>query len=156
MSQDVLCDDDQLRAAAADLARRDERAARREYAFDLPHLAMAQLIARLNDPRDAPCALLAANLALTTLPGALAVLLLARSHWIGLAFVVCNYLVYMQRYMLTLHVTEHRPLFRKGGPAAHDRDHAARHADAPCGRVPATLPEQSARRAWQRPCSAAC
>lgn len=124
-----------LQAVAAELARKDDAAARREYAFDLPSWVKAPLMSCLNDQRDEPCMLLAANLALTTLPGGLAVLLLARSHWIGLCFLLANHLMYMQRYMLTLHVTEHRTLFRKGeltrGAAKYSRMHGAWH-HCPC------------------------
>ncbi|KAG2450768.1 hypothetical protein HYH02_004605 [Chlamydomonas schloesseri] len=36
-----------------------------------------------------------------------------RSHWVGVAYLALNYALFLQRYMLTLHVTEHRSLFQK-------------------------------------------
>ena len=67
----------------------------------------------LANSRDLPAATLIINVLLTSMPAA-ATLLLApcTSHVAWATFLVLNYLLYLQRMVLCLHVTEHRPLFR--------------------------------------------
>ena len=68
----------------------------------------------LNDPRDMPVALLLANILLTVLPG-VCIVAGARSHLLAAAFLVGNYVLFLQRFLVALlHVTEHRRLFKKG------------------------------------------
>eukprot|EP00887_Chlorella_sp_A99_P005783 scaffold1.g5783.t1 len=97
-------------AAAADLA-----APRAEYLFAPPALVAAALRGLLADPRDQPIANLIFNLLVVTLPSA-ALLYAARpaSNWPGALYLGANYALFLQRFMLTLHFSEHRRLFRKG------------------------------------------
>jgi hypothetical protein len=63
--------------------------------------------------RDEPALVLVINILLTTLPAAVLQLRYNNSsHVLGAAYVITNYVLYLQRFMLTLHVTEHRRLFR--------------------------------------------
>lgn len=50
------------------------------------------------------------------LPSAVLLFLSAPSHWVGAAYFVATYALFLQRFMLTLHFTEHRRLFKKGAP----------------------------------------
>ena len=101
-----------IRAAVA----ADARAARGEFLFRPPPPLDGALRALLADPRDAPILYLALNILCTTVPAALALLWLRpASNLPGLAYLVANYALYLQRFMLMLHFSEHRRLFRKGG-----------------------------------------
>lgn len=70
----------------------------------------------LNDPaRDAPAAHLMANCMVTALPCACGLFISqCNSHWIGAAYLIVNYVLYLQRFMLTIHMSEHRKLFKPG------------------------------------------
>lgn len=97
------------------LAHKDLHARRGEYLFPLPRPILQTLLPLLQDPRDEPCLILVANIILTSLPAAAALFLFGcHQHWIGLIYVLANYALYMQRFMLTLHFSEHRRLFKAG------------------------------------------
>jgi hypothetical protein len=92
----------------------DLEAKRGEYVFRFPHAIEKQLLGLLNDPRDLPIVILLLNILLTVVPAA-AVVLYFESHLMGCTFLVINYAVYLQRYLVALlHVTEHKCLFKKG------------------------------------------
>mmetsp|Transcript_39615 Transcript_39615/g.88092 ORF Transcript_39615/g.88092 Transcript_39615/m.88092 type:complete len:363 (-) Transcript_39615:628-1716(-) len=101
------------RLLATQLADRDLKAKRREYAFSLPSRFQKWLSNTLEDPRDLPAALLLANISLSIVPAALFMYAKCTSHVTGLAYLLVNYAWYIQRYMLTLHFTEHRRLFKQ-------------------------------------------
>jgi len=74
-------------------------------------------ISLLRDPRDAPLLWLFLDVACTSLPAAVVLLALPASqasHAAGAAYFVATYIAYLQRFMLTLHFSEHRPLFKSG------------------------------------------
>lgn len=105
-----------LRAAAA----ADAAAARREYLLAPPACLHKPLSRLLSDPRDLPILFLLINVCLTTAPAAAALFLCfpaaARPlpHWLGASYLAASYAAYLGRFMLSLHYSEHRPLFRAG------------------------------------------
>lgn len=71
--------------------------------------------ALLQDPRDAPLAFLILNILCTTVPAAaLLFWLRPASNLPGLVYFAANYALYLQRFMLMLHFSEHRRLFKRG------------------------------------------
>ncbi|KAI7846206.1 hypothetical protein COHA_000276 [Chlorella ohadii] len=103
-----------LAAAAADAA-----APRAEFVFAPPAALHKPLAALLEDPRDLPILFLYLNVLLTTAPAA-ALLFYAfppasrpLPHWLGAAYLVVNYVLYLARFMLSLHYSQHRRLFRR-------------------------------------------
>ncbi len=99
--------------------RADLKAVREECVFHFPHALENFLLSLLNDPRDLPVAILLLNVLLTSVPGAF-IVLYWRSHLLGAGFLACNFALYLQRYLVALlHVTEHRPLFKKGMIGSH-------------------------------------
>lgn len=104
---------------ARDLAGKDIHGPRKEYLFSVVDTLfdVASIKGLLNDKRDVPAVNLLINICCTALPAA--ILLNYRkvnSHVIGLAYFVINYILYLQRFLLTLHFTEHRRLFKQGEP----------------------------------------
>lgn len=103
-------------ARARELAQQDEAARRREFLFALPLALTRNLRRALNDPRDEPCLLLLLNICATVVPAAtLLHALRLQSHLLGAAYLVANYVLFLQRFLLALHFTEHRPLFQRAG-----------------------------------------
>ena len=100
-----------LRAAAA----ADSAAARAEFLFKPPPALDTALCSLLLDKRDAPLLYLLLNICCTTVPAAAWLFWLRpASNLPGAAFMVANYVLYLQRFMLMLHFSERRTLFRKG------------------------------------------
>lgn len=102
-------------AEASRLAAVDIHSNRNEYVFALPGTLSHAAVLLLNDKRDEPALHLLCNIVCTTVPAA--VLLHSagiQSHLLGLAYFVINYVLYLQRFLLTLHYTEHRKLFKPG------------------------------------------
>lgn len=108
--------DPQGAAAARAAAQLDLAAPRCEALFAPPGPLDRALRRLLEDPRDGPILHLIFNLLVVTVPSA-ALLFAARpsSHWLGALYLVANYVLFLQRFMLTLHFSEHRRLFKKGG-----------------------------------------
>ncbi|KXZ50920.1 hypothetical protein GPECTOR_14g167 [Gonium pectorale] len=75
---------------------------------------LKRLSSLLHDPRDEPVLHLLFNQLLLVVPAALLLFLYCRSHWVGATYMLLNYVLFLQRFMLTLHYTEHRVLFKKG------------------------------------------
>lgn len=101
-----------LRATAA--VEKDILAKRREFVFKLPNWVETQLLKVLVDSRDLPVARLLVNIVVTVVPAAFCVAYWP-SHLLGALYCACNYVVFLQRFLVALlHVTEHRRLFRKG------------------------------------------
>ena len=101
--------------AATQAALIDIRAARKEFVFPLPAWAARLVVSNLKDPRDEPVAILYFNVILTILPIASALYAAPASHFFGALYLVCLYALFLTRFLVALlHVTDHRPLFRKG------------------------------------------
>ena len=106
-----------LRAAAA----ADAAAPRRDFLFAPPSALHKPLAALLADPRDLPILFLFLNIALTTAPAAAALFALfppasrPLPHLLGAAYLLVNSAAYLARFMLSLHFSQHRQLFRRGG-----------------------------------------
>lgn len=72
----------------------------------------------LADPRDEPLLYLLLNVLFTTVPAAAAVYRLTATaggpypHLIGAAYLAVNYCTFLQRFLLGLHCSAHRPLFK--------------------------------------------
>lgn len=72
----------------------------------------------LADPRDEPLLYLLLNVLSTTVPAAGAVFWLTTAvsrpfnHIIGAVYLAVNYCTFLQRFLLGLHCSAHRPLFR--------------------------------------------
>lgn len=95
-----------LREAVAN----DVSATRKEYLFGLPNCVSYRLVLLLHNPKDTAIAYLFMNILLTTVPAAIVVFYL-NNNIAGILYVVFNYAVYLQRFLLALHYSEHRPLF---------------------------------------------
>lgn len=93
-------------------AKDDISASRSEYLFPIPWPLDQLLLPTLNDARDSPMLHLLFNISATTVPAACLMYKSCNSHWVGLAYLIANYVLYVQRFMLTLHFTEHRRLFK--------------------------------------------
>lgn len=98
-------------AAAADIA-----AQRREFYVAPPAWLALLMVPLLRDGRDAPVLWLLLNICLSSAPCAAALYVCSvRSHAIGAAYLAATFGLYLQRFLLALHVTEHRPLFHSQG-----------------------------------------
>lgn len=78
--------------SALDLAALDRNAKRQEYLFTVP---LAHKL--LNDRRDAPALYLLLNVTLLVLPAAVSLHLTSPSHWVGAAYFLINYVLFLQR-----------------------------------------------------------
>lgn len=109
-----------LRAAAA----ADAAAPRADFLWAPPCWLHKPLASLLEDPRDLPILFLLLNVLLTTAPAAAALFALfppaARPlpHWLGAAYLLASFAAYLARFMLSLHYSQHRRLFRRGEAAA--------------------------------------
>lgn len=101
--------------AATKAAHIDIRAARKEFVFPLPAWAARLVVSNLKDPRDEPVAVLYFNVVLTTVPMASALYAAPASHLFGALYLFSLYAIFLTRFLVALlHVTDHKPLFRKG------------------------------------------
>ena len=98
---------------AVDFARKDLLAKRGEFLFPLPSAIIDRIVPLLEDSRDRPAVILIINVLLTSVP-AVATLMATgcTSHGAWAALTIVNYLLFLQRMVLSLHVTEHRKLFK--------------------------------------------
>lgn len=103
-----------LRAAAA----ADAAAPRADFLWAPPCWLHKPLSSLLEDPRDLPILFLLLNVLLTTVPAAAALFALfppaARPlpHWLGAGYLAASFGAYLARFMLSLHYSQHRRLFR--------------------------------------------
>ncbi|EFJ49187.1 hypothetical protein VOLCADRAFT_120780 [Volvox carteri f. nagariensis] len=67
----------------------------------------------LLDPRDEPIVHLLCNQLQLVIPSVVLLFAFNRSHWLGMLYLAFNYGLFLQRFMLTLHFTEHRSLFKQ-------------------------------------------
>jgi fatty acid desaturase len=90
-------------------------ATRCEYLFAPPASLRALLLPLLDNPKDEALLWALLNVALLVPPAACFFVLCApRCHLAGAAYLVALDSVFLQRFMLSLHFSQHRRLFRKG------------------------------------------
>lgn len=92
----------------------DHVADRNEYIFQMPPTLLAWTRQYLSDQRDAVMLHFMWNVMLTTVPGALLLFFgppIFNSWVFGLIYLVANYVLFLGRYLLTLHYSQHRRLF---------------------------------------------
>lgn len=98
-------------AAAADIA-----APRREFYVAPPAWLASHILPLLRDEGDAPILWLLLNICCSAPPCAAALYACGvRSHTVGAAYLAATFGLFLQRFLLGLHVTEHCPLFRSRG-----------------------------------------
>ena len=101
------------------LELRDLSAPRNEYLWKPPAAAAARLERALSDRRDAPALWLLVNVVAYAVPGTLAVYAVepgtAAAHAAGAAYLAGLLVLFLQRFLLCLHVVEHRRLLRWRG-----------------------------------------
>jgi len=98
--------------SGAALANADLSARRREALFSPPPFVASRLTALLADPRDAELLFALLSVACVVPPAALALLLSPPSHALGALYFGCVYALFAQRFLLALHYSQHRRLFR--------------------------------------------
>ena len=107
-------------ARARSAALSDATAQRRDFLFRPPSSLASAFHSLLADPRDAPLLYLLLNVVTTTVPAALIIHRLAPAmsapyaHLLGAVYLAGNYGAFLQRFLLALHYSAHRPLFRPG------------------------------------------
>lgn len=111
--------------AGAPLENLDLSAARREALFTPPATLASRLTALLADPRDAPLLFALLNVAVAVPPAAAALLLARPSHALGACYFATVYALFAQRFLLALHFSQHRRLFKPGALDALRRVRAA-------------------------------
>jgi len=68
----------------------------------------------INDERDKIMVYLILNILLISVPLACAVFLVKPfSHWLAIGYLVVNYVLFLQRFILMLHFSEHKKLFKR-------------------------------------------
>lgn len=93
--------------------RKDLTADRNEFAFRMPPVER-WLGHAVCDQRDIPVLRVWLNIMTITVPSAVTVYATASHLW-GLAYLILNYALFLQRFLVALlHVSEHRRLFKKG------------------------------------------
>ncbi|KAL3145753.1 hypothetical protein ABBQ38_015132 [Trebouxia sp. C0009 RCD-2024] len=101
----------QIRAVEA--ANADLSAQRNEFHFKLPKRLAALCLPLLLDKRDLPILHLFFNIAVTVLPASLALYCLpAWSAVLGPVYLAATYVLFLERYLLALHYSQHRQLFK--------------------------------------------
>lgn len=104
----------QTRAIAA--ANVDLSAQRNEFLFFMPKHVENLCLPLLQDKRDLPILCLFFNVAVTVLPAALALYCLpAWSPFLAPAYLAAVDVLFLERFLLALHYSQHRQLFNKGG-----------------------------------------
>lgn len=99
-----------IAAAYADLS-----AQRNEFHFKLPKWLEDLCWPRLQDKRDLPICYLLFDVAVTVLPAALALYYLpAWSSVLGPAYLAVTDVLFLERFLLALHYSQHRQLFKTG------------------------------------------
>ena len=103
--------------AAIAAAKGDQEAVRREFYFQTPACLQARLQPLLHDQRDLPILHLFLNVLVTVLPAAVSLFALpAWSKVLGPVYLVTTYDLFLERFLLALHYSQHRKLFAKGDP----------------------------------------
>lgn len=102
-------------ARAIQAANADLTANRNEFYFRIPGWLEARLLPLLQDQRDLPILYLFFNVSVTVLPAGLS--LFACPAWakvLGPLYLACSYALFLERYLLALHYSQHRRLFKRG------------------------------------------
>lgn len=86
---------------------------RGEYYFKPPKFVQRFLERNLHDVRDMEIAYLFFNIMTTQYPALIALFVLPPSHILGAAYLVIFNVLYMQRFILGMHYSTHRRLFKK-------------------------------------------
>lgn len=103
----VKCD----KSAVEELVSKDINATRNEYLFETPAFITKWLLTAIVDVRDLPITFLFFNITCMTIPAAALIFYL--NDWrIGLLYFVTNLLTFQERFILGLHYSSHRPLFK--------------------------------------------
>ena len=99
-----------IAAAYVDLSRQ-----RNEFFFKMPKSLEKMCLPLLLDERDLPILCLFFDVTVTVLPAALALYLLpAWSSILGPAYLAATDVLFLERFLLALHYSQHRQLFRTG------------------------------------------
>mmetsp|Transcript_30447 Transcript_30447/g.57388 ORF Transcript_30447/g.57388 Transcript_30447/m.57388 type:complete len:344 (+) Transcript_30447:92-1123(+) len=117
--------------------QKDIDAVRNEYYFKPPAPVDNFLQALITDKRDAPVMYMLFNACAIMMPSA-ALLYLRPSHLWGLVYVITMYLLFLQRFILALHYSEHRGLFAKSKAGAY-LNHVAPYVLCPLFGIPAGM-----------------
>ena len=97
------------------LATQDLIADRHEYLFPLPACLQSAVLPFLRNARDLPLVTFLFNVSVTTLPAA--ALVFAWKPWsatLGPLYLAATYALYLERFVLALHYSEHSRLFKPG------------------------------------------
>lgn len=97
---------------------KDQTATRNEYLFEMPEFLRELALRHLNNPKDLPIVHLLFDISVTTIPLTLAAWVLNFSTLVVSIMVGMNYMFYFTRFVLGMHYAEHRPLFKRDGPAS--------------------------------------
>ena len=114
---DLLPSDPAQRAVTA--ASKDVTARRCEFLFAPPASWLPFLRGCIHDPRDEPLLFLLFDVCCTTAPAAAALFRVTPSlpplaqHLLCAAYLAASFAAYLQRFLLGLHYSSHRPLFRR-------------------------------------------
>lgn len=110
---DEVLPDGIARAKAA--AQLDANAPRLEALIPWPKSVQSWCISNLlRDPRDLPLLQLLCNASCIPLPTAALLFAIPPSHILGVAWFALCYVCFLQRFLLAMHYSEHRPIFVKG------------------------------------------
>lgn len=91
----------------------DLEAVRNEYVFRPPAFVDRWVVSLLRDHRDAPLAYLILNICFIAVPCAIALFFIPNpSHWHGFAYLAISCGLFLQRFILCLHYTEHLQPFK--------------------------------------------
>ena len=114
-SKTADCKKDGESALAVQAAQQDLTAKRREYYFALPGFLRDRVQPLLQSQDDLPIMLLFWNVSIISFPAAVAVFSIpAWCHVLGPLYLISSYILFLERYLLALHYSEHRKLFKKG------------------------------------------
>lgn len=101
--------------AAVKAAQTDLLAARNEFLFRPPSCLQLQWQSLLQDQRDLPIFYLLFNVTFTVLPAAIALCALpAWTPLLGPLYLAVAYVLFLERFLLALHYSQHRKLFNSG------------------------------------------
>jgi hypothetical protein len=89
----------------------DAKAKRQEYYFRPPAMLNNLLLQSVIDHRDLPIAYLFFNICTVTMPAA-ALVFYMQSHLLGFVYWILNLLLFHERFILALHYSSHRGLFK--------------------------------------------
>ena len=86
----------------------DVTGVRQEYLFKPPRCIDEWLLSQLKDGRDAPMVYLLFNICTISFPLALCLYLVPNvPHWAGFVVLVVNIVLFLERFILCLHYSEH-------------------------------------------------